>query len=947
MSRCCKVAVLSEPDFQIDALLMHLSQAEQSPAMEHFTELDACIEAILERANQFDACIIVVRASLPPSEALKRLLDCQLPTLVVAGEIKREAVMEALEAGVDELIERDTKGRYLEFLPHTLMRMIAHHRDIIARKEAETALASVAEGLSNLSGKAFFRQLTEQLSQALGVDIALIGELRGQGHKRVKTLAASDRGEPLPNFEYSTDERPSADVVQGKPCLIDSHLGEVFPNDSYIAEMELESYAGVPLRNEEGEIRGILAVLCRRPIEHPSVVISALRIFAARVEFEMERLRIQDTLKLQARMLDQIGQAIFSCDNEGRIKSWNRHAEELFGYAAKEAIGQPLQGIFSEPYAGNIESNLIEPLLIKGELAYEWILPRKDGTTFEAYIGLSQERSPEGEITGFIACCRDITERKTAERQKRAAQQGLRFHIQNSPLAFIEWDIEGNALSWNTSAERIFGFSAEEMVGCSFKSIFKEDYYDHVYALRDQLRYGKGGERSSNENVTKDGRVIHCEWYNTCILDESGKVIGFASLVDDVTERVENVRKLRQSEQEAARANRAKDEFLAVMSHEIRTPMNSIIGFADLLMENQADRSQRENVEIIKANAYHLLDLINNVLNFSRLDSGRTQLQQRDLDLRALAFEVEEAMRPEANQKGLLLRVELDPELPRYVRTGYLELRQILLSLVGNAIKFTTRGEVVLAMTAQLHEEAEEPPRWDLHLSVQDTGIGIAEEKIESIFNLFRQVDSSSTRKFGGTGLGLAICNKICALLGGRIWAESRLGKGSTFFVEIPCEMVPQSGHPTPPMQLPEEPESLAEFAQIFPARILIADDEEETLRLLGDMLAEMGYDYATACDGLECIETMQNQVFDFIFMDVGMPTIDGVEATQLIRDGQAGDEHRDVFICAITGYADGDDRQHCLDAGMNEHLGKPLLTKSLIKVLKNAAARRAQHVSD
>lgn len=888
--------------------------------------LSACV---LHTENEFDRALTFYQRSLLPAK---------VATVLLCDKTPRERVLQALSSGVVELIEKDSEGRYLDFLPHSLNRILQHDKEAKARQEAETAMHSIAEALSNVSGKEFFRQLTLRITKALHVDYALVGELRGVRRKKVRTLAACDRDSIQANFEYLAMDRPSEDIVEGRPCIIADKLREHFPGDTYLEDMNFESYAGVPLHDSRGEICGILSILDRKPLRNPDIVLAALKLFAARAEIEMERVRIQEAMETQARMLDQIGLAVICTETDGLIKSWNQHAAELLGYTRRDILGKSIEVVLPGMEPDELNSNVLEPLLIKGHLKHEGAMCRADGSQFEAGINFSLEKSAKEEITGIILCCRDITQRRRAQREQREAEQRLALHLKHTSLGFIEWDVEGNVTAWNGAAERMFGYKAEEIVGQSYKKLVQPAFNEQCEKIFLDLKLRKGGERSTNENIRKDGKVISCEWHNTALLNEQDEVIGMASLVDDITERIAYERMLRDSQKAADKANRSKDEFLAVMSHEIRTPMNSIIGFADLLLETQVDKSQQDNLEIIKANAYQLLDLINNVLNFSRLDSGQVVLETRDLDLPALLFEIEEAMGVDARQKGLDLNTVFDPGLPRYVHTDYLELRQILLSLVGNAIKFTNHGKVTLAVTGS-HEPAEEGPgEWVLTFSVQDTGIGIPPEHLERIFTSFSQVDSSSTRRYGGTGLGLAICRRICELLGGRVWATSEVGKGSTFFLEVKAAGTTHRSHTQGLPTVREDPKKLSQYAETYPAHILIADDEEDTCRLLQDMLGEMGYKPEVANGGLECIEALQNAKYDLVFMDVAMPDINGREATELIRQGQGGKENADVFICAITAYDDGDDRQRCLDAGMNDHLGKPLLTKSLVQVVKKAS---------
>lgn len=411
-------------------------------------------------------------------------------------------------------------------------------------------------------------------------------------------------------------------------------------------------------------------------------------------------------------------------------------------------------------------------------------------------------------------------------------------------------------------------------------------------------------------------------------------------LKQDVNTHIQSERELKQAKAEADRANQSKDQFFTVMSHEIRTPMNSIIGFADLLLDTVNDPSERDYLKIVKGNAYSLLEMINNVLNYSRLNAQKFVLKKQETDVAILIHEVIEALETEAKQKALVLEVEIPPELPTRAKADYLELRQVLLNLVDNAIKFTHSGsiKIILGGHPMLGKTNTD---WLFQITVQDTGIGIPEHELENIFDTFEQVDSSSTRPYGGMGLGLAICKKIVELMGGKIQVNSELGSGTTFNFTFRAEPIQQ------PNTLPKSSSAFPKTTQ-FPiplnhrARILIADDQPEYRELLKSLVTHMGYQCEAVDSGFSAIEALQRQSYDLIFMDIDMPKLGGLETTRLIRQGKAGSNNESLYICAVTAYTRGDERRKCLQAGMNEHIGKPFNRKKLQPVLDAAA----QHLS-
>jgi len=510
----------------------------------------------------------------------------------------------------------------------------------------------------------------------------------------------------------------------------------------------------------------------------------------------------------------------------------------------------------------------------------------------------------DNDVVGVICCCRDITARRRAESAKRAAYQRLEFFIERMPLAFIEWNVDGTIRAWNNSAERIFGYSSREVIGQPFSLLVKEDFIGDCRRIFDLMRAKRGGYRSRNENLTQDGRVIMCDWINTTLVDETGELIGFASIADDVTEQIRTEEELKRSREIAESANRSKNEFLAVMSHEVRTPMNSIIGFADLLMDSITNDEQAELVNIIKANTFNLLDLINNVLNYSRLESEQVHLESQEIELGGLLSEIEEIVRAEAAEKGLEFRTEVKTGTPQVFLADYLELRQVLLNLTANAIKFTSKGEVCLRVKAA-PRSADEKWSGELLFSVADTGIGIDEGQKDKLFQSFTQVDSSSTRRFGGTGLGLAICRRIVELWQGRIWASKNPGAGSTFHFTLPTQSVAHQKQPsTDDDRYPEIEDE--RFVEVFPLNILLITPSPETHDILDRMLSNLGYRLACVADCVEGIQYLQRHPCDLVIMDDEINEFTVAEMASIISLGQAGESNRDVQVGALlSGRAD------------------------------------------
>jgi len=676
----------------------------------------------------------------------------------------------------------------------------------------------------------------------------------------------------------------------------------------------------------------------------PLVMVGVSQDVTERWRAEQGRAATEITFNSLVRSIED--HCIFALDPEGRVTSWNIAAESVLGLTEAEVLGQHFAVIFTpEDRLNGVPESELRAAVEQGRVEDErWHL-RSSGERFWALGIVSPLQDAEGRLTGFSKILWDMTDWKQSEQAARNAGDLARQRLaeleelyRHAPVGLGLLDSDLRYLRINERLAEINGVSVADHLGRTVREVLPLLADTAEPPLREVLETGQArfnieivGETPSQPGIE---RTFLENWLP---IRDGEKVIGISLVIEEISAR-------KAMERELLKANQAKSEFLANMSHEIRTPMNAIIGMTHLLRETLAEPDQRDQVGKISVAARHLLNILNDILDLSKIEAGKVELEMLNFDLGEVFDEIRILLQDKAMDKGVTLAFDVPEQA--WVRGDRMRIAQILLNLAGNAVKFTERGSVRL----RAHWTGAES---GLRIEVTDTGVGITPEQQRRLFQAFQQADNSVARKYGGTGLGLAISERLLRLMGGRIGLDSAPGRGSTFWLEIPVERV-QTGtvEPMPQDLFRTTPGAVkTRLAAIaLSLRVLLVEDNPINQEVARTLLENVGLEVVTANDGEEAVAIAQSladgggEVFDLVLMDLRMPVLDGLAATRILR-GLPG--WAKVPIVALTANAFEEDRNACLGAGMTGYLAKPVEPEQLYSTLLESFEGRVAAGSD
>ncbi len=694
-------------------------------------------------------------------------------------------------------------------------------------------------------------------------------------------------------------------------------------------EPRVRFFLGATVCGGDGRPAGAIGVMDVKPRPAPTEtelrLIRELAGLAGELMEHAEAMR-QEAARLETLRLaeDMVGVGRWRYEIATGAVTWSDEIYRIHAIAPG-AFSPKLEDVFSHYHEDDRAEiqRLVERALKTGEgYTFKLRLVGADGVERVVAAEGATEKDATGRVIALFGVLQDVTERERLLRAAQTNERRYRLLAENTGDVITRVKMDGSSKYISPAIQQLLGWTYEEMSGQSTDYVHPEDRHLVLGAIGKAVKTGEP-TRLEHRAVHKNGKTVWVECTFKALKDEHGQVDDVVVVIRDMTQRKTLEAEVLEAKEAAEAAVKAKSEFLANMSHELRTPLTSVIGFSGLLQGSEhLPLEERIYVERIATASEALLGVINDILDYSKLEADAIEMDPEPFDTRALVDGAAAIIESQCSLKGLILRVVVAADTPARLTGDKGRLRQVMLNFLSNAVKFTARGEVTLTLDGRFDENG----LWRMRAAVSDTGIGIPPEKISELFHRFTQADASTTRVYGGTGLGLAISRRLVELMGGEIGVESTPGQGSTFWFEAPLAVAEAENDAV------ETRQGQAADSAIC-GRVLMADDAAANRELVSAILRNLGLEVEAVADGAEAVHAVHSGAYDLVLMDVHMPVMDGLQATREIRRMQAGTGRR-TPILALTANVQSEQVVRCLEAGMDGHLAKPIQIAELAAAL-------------
>ena len=656
------------------------------------------------------------------------------------------------------------------------------------------------------------------------------------------------------------------------------------------------------------------------------------KIKAINIEEHLEK-ELIESKQLFKVVFDHSPAAIMVMDSQEHIVTWNPLVEKMLGMGKADLFNKHVSVLYPPKEWKRIRTlNVCRRGLISN-------IPTKvlckDGSSLNVGASMSVLKDSKDKTVGFIGIFYDVTREISAEHQMRESENKLRIILDNSAAAITMTDDKEQIVSWNSFTEKLLGMTADDLRLRPISSLYPPEEWKVIRSLN--IRKSGFKHHLETKAIRKDGTIIDVDLSVNILKDEHGKIVGSVGMFQDITERKRSDELVLQAKLAAEEANNAKSVFLAKMSHEVRTPMNAIIGMIDLTLDTELTEEQKDNLKVAKDAADNLLSLINDILDLSRAQAGKVVIEEIEINVPDIVKNVCKGLMILARNKGVDVVWSIDPAIPRLLVGDPVRLRQVIVNLVNNAIKFTHKGKVQVNVKMKSLTDKD----CQVIFEIIDSGIGIPPKNLLHIFDVFTDAHNTTARRYGGTGLGLAICKKIVEMMGGSIEVDSKEGAGSTFRFTILFGFKPEMfGNSAGEQKNKSDAVVSAVPAELLHLRILMAEDNTVNQRIAVRILEKLGWKVTVVNNGQEVLDLLTNQTFDVILMDDSMPLLSGIETTQVIRREEKQTGHH-VPIIAMTANAMAGDREKYLASGMDGYVSKPIDRNLLYEEIVNLVTQR------